>query len=339
MNSREIVLWLDERWYDALKKQYKNETIEDKLNEYLDGLINQLPDREYERISREIYEEEQRTQAEKEAARISTAFRIHEFDDTVLFKIDRETDMLSVGNSLRSYMRSEDQYGFAKGFRDAIRIDAEEYDHLTQVRMENTGKVAGVYDIDIDAGEFSALHIMDGWKTFNIKDVCAAAYYAMKKTNENRDYRFRTFADRLEGKELTAEGIPLVVRGTRPLAEKDISFSDEVIADNGKLNFYMECNFDVDEVFGTHVCTDENDDWLNVYAEYDIASAQVDPYLTLTLCRGDGTESTMLYKLTTDQREMLDRKMSEYCEMPVAEYAESLEQEYGDDVPTIQQTM
>ena len=60
MNSREITLWLDGRWYDALSRQLKGETVEDKLNEHLDELINALiPDTEYSRISQEIWQEEQ----------------------------------------------------------------------------------------------------------------------------------------------------------------------------------------------------------------------------------------------------------------------------------------
>ena len=31
----------------------------------------------------------------------------------------------------------------------------------------------------------------------------------------------------------------------------------------------------MDAVFGTHVCTAENDDTLNVYADYDMATGQV----------------------------------------------------------------
>ena len=44
---------------------------------------------------------------------------------------------------------------------------------------------------------------------------------------------------------------------------------------DGLLNFYLETSFDVDAVFGTQVCTAENGDWLNVYANYDMASGQV----------------------------------------------------------------
>ena len=65
MASREIILWLDERWYDALERQFKGESLKDKLEDYLDELVNQLPSHEYERISNEIFRERQ----EQEAAR------------------------------------------------------------------------------------------------------------------------------------------------------------------------------------------------------------------------------------------------------------------------------
>lgn len=36
MRGREITLWLDERWYDALSKQLKGETLEEHLENILD---------------------------------------------------------------------------------------------------------------------------------------------------------------------------------------------------------------------------------------------------------------------------------------------------------------
>ena len=65
------------------------------------------------------------------------------------------------------------------------------------------------------------------------------------------------FLDRLDGKELTS---------TSHLSALDISFAEEISEIDGLLNFYMESCFDADTVFGTHVCTGENDDTLNVYA-------------------------------------------------------------------------
>ena len=59
MRGREITLWLDERWYDALSKQLKGETLEEHLENVLDEMCNQLPQREYERISHELWAEQQ----------------------------------------------------------------------------------------------------------------------------------------------------------------------------------------------------------------------------------------------------------------------------------------
>ena len=54
----EIVLWLDRRWKNAIEKHLKGETLQEHLETVLDELCNQLPQREYERISREIYAED-----------------------------------------------------------------------------------------------------------------------------------------------------------------------------------------------------------------------------------------------------------------------------------------
>ena len=46
MASREICLWINERWYDALNKHLKGETLEEHLENVLDELCNQLPEHE-----------------------------------------------------------------------------------------------------------------------------------------------------------------------------------------------------------------------------------------------------------------------------------------------------
>ena len=77
MKSREICVWLDERWYDALSRHLKDETVEDKLGDYLDQLINELvPEQEYSRISQELWQEDRQARQELEAARKFAIFRI-----------------------------------------------------------------------------------------------------------------------------------------------------------------------------------------------------------------------------------------------------------------------
>ena len=64
MNSKDITLWIDQRWYDALSKHLKDETLEEHLEDIIDEMCNQLPQREYERISAEIWQEDQEERKE-----------------------------------------------------------------------------------------------------------------------------------------------------------------------------------------------------------------------------------------------------------------------------------
>lgn len=57
MASRDITLWIDERWYEALEQN--GIAVEDKLNEFIDILVNQLPEDVYKRVSHELWEDEQ----------------------------------------------------------------------------------------------------------------------------------------------------------------------------------------------------------------------------------------------------------------------------------------
>ena len=87
MSSKEIVLWLDQRWYDALSKQLKDETLEEHLESVLDQMCDQLPQREYERISQEIWRERQQAEQEREAARRFAVFHVTEEGNTVYFSV------------------------------------------------------------------------------------------------------------------------------------------------------------------------------------------------------------------------------------------------------------
>lgn len=67
--QEEIVLWIDQRWKNAIEKHLKDETLQEHLENVLDELCNRLPEREYERISRAIQSEAAAQRAEEEAAR------------------------------------------------------------------------------------------------------------------------------------------------------------------------------------------------------------------------------------------------------------------------------
>ena len=56
-------------------------------------------------------------------------------------------------------------------FLDVAPITLEEYQNLICLRVETIGKVTGVFDLDFDKREFSAVHIMDGWTAWTMWDV------------------------------------------------------------------------------------------------------------------------------------------------------------------------
>lgn len=316
MSSREISIWLDGRWYDALSKHLKDETLEEHLESVLDEMCNQLPRQEYERISTLIWQEEQRSKAAHEAGRRFAVFHVTEHDESVYFLAEENLEMLPTAVRLRNYIRKppEDSPArFLGMFSRGERISTEQFDAYVKERLDNTGRVVGAFDIDLDSGTFDALHIMDGWQCFRIQDISTAAYYAMKKTGASWDNRWRVFLDRLDGKQLTQRTEPEYLSGDRRLCAEDISFSEDIMQNDDLLEFYMDVSFDADAVFGTHVCTGGNDDYLNIYANYDLENGCVCDTLEVYLIRGDGSEQAYRYRLSEDEQALLLPKMEEYC--------------------------
>ena len=321
----EIVLWLDRRWKNAIEKHLKGETLQEHLETVLDELCNRLPEREYERISRAIQSEAAAQRAEEEAARTYAAYHVTECGQEWHFKTSPGEELLVACKKLRGYVTAEKGTApdkFIGMFFGGQPITAKEFDALTALRMENTGKVRGVFDVNFDKQEFSAVHIMDGWQTWAMRDVSAAVYHATRSQFASSDDKWRKLLDHLSGKEITSAG---------HLSARNFSFGDEIIESDGKLNFYVQAEFDVDAAFGTFVLTDKNDDWLNIYANYDIAEDRPCDMLELTLCKGDGSEESWSYPLNAAEQDVLLRKMEEYCQqqtgMSLHDYAQQFREE------------
>lgn len=109
------------------------------------------------------------------------------------------------------------------------------------------------------------------------------------------------------------ESPPELKGGTKRLPGDAVSFTDEITECDGKLNFYIPTYFDPDAVFGTHVCTDANDDWVDVYAGFDWKTGRMDSALTVRLCCTDGHEFEFSYRLSPTEQVQLWEKMDAYC--------------------------
>ena len=317
----EIVLWLDRRWKNAIEKHLKGETLQEHLETVLDELCNQLPQREYERISREIYAEDAANREAEEAARTYAAYHVVENGQEWYYKTTPGEELLGAARMLRKYLKDTERSTgkFISLYSQAQPITPEEYRHLMHLRMENTGKVTGVFDLNFDKREFSAVHTIEGWKTWAMQDVSTAVYRAAKKQLVSGDVMLQKLLECLNGKEITSAG---------HLSARNFSFGEEIIESDGKLNFYLQADFDVDAAFGTFVCTDQNDDWLNIYANYDMEQDRLCDTLELNLCKGDGSEESWSCPLNAAEQEVLLRKMEAFCQqqtgMSLHEYAQQL---------------
>ena len=297
---------------------YKRQHLEDVLDE----LCNQLPEQEYKRISAEIYAEDAAEREAREAARTYAAYHVTEHGQEWYFKTSPGEELLVACKKLRGYVAAEKGTApdkFIGMFFGGQPITAKEFDALTAVRMENTGKVRGVFDVNFDKREFSAVHIMDGWQTWAMRDVSVAVYHATRSQFASGDDKWHKLLDHLKGKEITSAG---------HLSAQNFSFGEEIIESDGKLNFYLQADFDVDAAFGAFVCTDQNDDWLNIYANYDVEQDRLCDTLELNLCKGDGSEESWSYPLNAAEQEVLLRKMEAFCQqqtgMSLHEYAQQL---------------
>lgn len=198
----EIVLWLDRRWKKAIEKHLKGETLQEHLETVLDELCNQLPQREYERISREIYAEDAANREAEEAARTYAAYHVMENGQEWYYKTTPGEELLGAARMLRKYLKDTERSTgkFISLYSQAQPITPEEYQHLMHLRMENTGKVTGVFDLNFDKREFSAVHTIEGWKTWAMQDVSTAVYRATQRQLVSGDVMLQKLLECLNGK-------------------------------------------------------------------------------------------------------------------------------------------
>ena len=258
-------------------------------------------------------------------------FHITEDCAEVYLQNESGTEFFQLARRLRDYLRQEQRLPARSLFEatDGCKeISREAFDTLAKRRMENTGEVSGVFELDFDARTFSALNIMDGWKAYAMDDIAAAAEAAFQEAEISEDARWRIFLDRLDGQDLTTPS---------RLTAQNFYFEDSIEAmDDRILNFYVVPCFNVDEVFGTFVETDENDHALNIYANYDMQRQQVCDTLEITLYGSGIEDQSLTYRLNAAEKEVLREKMEAYCmqreHMPLNQLCQEILQEQ--DAPT-----
>ena len=328
IQGMEIILQMERREFEALDHVLADcgcdiqLFMQARLEEFYRQLV---PSSERNRIEKEITVDcfSAGNCAETECA--CSAYHVVENGQEWYFTTTPGDALLDASKKLRSYAVNEDGTApglFIKMFSDTQPITAGEFFKLTQLYIRNAYKVRGIFDIDFDKRKFSAGHIADGQWSWAMRDVIPSVYQATRPRFATTEEQLRKLLELLDGMEITSAG---------HLSARNFSFGEEIIESDGKLNFYVQADFDVDAAFGTYVCTDQNDDWLNIYANYDIENGYPCDTLELNLCKADGTEESWNYHLNAAEQEVLARKMEEFCQqqtgMGLREYAQQIQEE------------
>lgn len=240
-------------------------------------------------------------------------FHIKENGAETYFASIGNHELLYAADQLRRYVQHEDAAStFENLYPNRVEITEHEFDRYVRERLDDSGRVAGAFHIDFDIGEFSGLRIMDGWESYQIKDICSAVSHAMRKEGADPEEQWDRLLDRLRGKEITPNSRYAFLEGERSLRPEEISFSGDIDQNDNLLNFYVETNFNVDEVFGTDVMTAENDDFLNIYADYDLEENCVCDTLTVLLDSSNGEQFVYKYQMNAEEQTVMTQKMDAY---------------------------
>lgn len=206
---------------------------------------------------------------------------------------------------------------FSRHFYNSQPITRVRFEELAALRLENTGKVAGAFEIDLDAGWCSALNLADGWQTFKIKDVSTAAYQSTRSRSSQRNEQWRKFIDYLYGRDIELQTFdPVEIRGIRPLREGDLTFPEEIILSGHCLNFQFDfVSAEAQrEVLGAALDHPSEGSWLDILCNYDVARQEIDHSLSLTLYNRDGAvRQSFSYPLGKEERALLRKQMEVDC--------------------------
>lgn len=103
------------------------------------------------------------------------------------------------------------------------------------------------------------------------------------------------------------------VSGSRRIYPHEITFEDEMIIDNNCLNFYIPIYFEPTAVFGEKLYIAEGEGYINVFANYDLDKGCICDSLEITKVLYDGSETNYQYKLSSEEKVFIQKKMENYC--------------------------
>ena len=110
-------------------------------------------------------------------------------------------NLLNLSGCIRGYLSTDAP--FASTLYRVRECDATEFKSALAERADNTGRVVGVFMVDVDDQKVSTLDECGDWHKYKFHDLSVAAYAANRKTQQRQERRQEIFAEKLIGKELT----------------------------------------------------------------------------------------------------------------------------------------
>lgn len=317
--SVEIATWIHEYELRALEKYLAMEgtDTEQVMQKMLAELYSdRVPLEERQAIQKRIETERAEQLARQMANTTWTAYHVTGHGVERYFKTATADQLLHTAMRLRTYLSEEANPhpdSFVGRFRNQQPITKEEFDQMVAQRLENTGRVSGVFDLDFDKELFSAVSTMDGWHTYRMHDVSIAAYHAFRKQELSTDQRWERLLNKLDGKELTPDSEPPVLYGSRRFRLEELALEHEINELDNRLTFYLLPSYDPEAVFGLRVAEADNDDFLTACAVYDLDTGEVCSSLSVFHDRGVEGELEYQYPLTVHEQMVLSEKMDAIC--------------------------
>ena len=110
----------------------------------------------------------------------------------------------------------------------------------------------------------------------------------------------KTYEERV--KELREAG-HIEVKDLKELLTFTLDKREDVDEDDYVLNFYIPVYFNIDKAFGVNVCTTDNDDFINVYLNYDLHTEKTWMYLCYCCAPAGGSDFELTVNMTEEQEE------------------------------------
>lgn len=346
MAKKQITISVDEQWLDAIDRNANPgfclvHTLESLVVDFVAKIL--VPETERIAVSRAIADENRSRSASLIAANTVAEEPKHNIITVVENDLTPKRFMVwdegihTILAKVRDYPKKQDEFvsfNFCDMFPGKFlcsedghegwpAVDTMVAKYLFRPEISN---VACIYSIDLDKRQLGILkkwtdkenpRAFAYWRFFDLDKLLALQDSDPEGTFGGFPETIWYFLDDVDLRMSIRETPDIYIAGTKPLTGNDVRFENEVYQDGNLLSFYLGTYYDPDAVFGTNVCTAENDDFVNAYAYFDLDKDDVVDELSVVVSpAAPFPDEAYKYRLSPEEKALLRREMNEYLNTP-----------------------